>query len=171
MRDSMKRSHLTELEGAALGIVLRAGACTPYALRRAFATSPSRFWSGSAGAVYPLVRRLERRRLLASRADRKDRRARRLVRATPAGRRAFEDWLLDPVRAADFGFDPLRTRLFYADLVPRTRLEAFLARTAGGISATRAPAVPEAPHVARLHAAWRRLRRGALEEFRNWDPA
>jgi DNA-binding PadR family transcriptional regulator len=166
MRQVTKGLQLTELEGAALGIVLRAGACTPYAVRRAFGSSPSRFWSGSAGAVYPLVRRLERRRLIAARADRRDRRGRRLISVTPAGRRAFEAWLLDADRAADFGFDPLRTRLFYSDLVPAARLAPFLAAAAGQIAATRAPAVPGAPHVARLHDSWRRLRRGALEEFR-----
>lgn len=162
----MKGSQLTELEGAALGIVLRAGSCTPYAVRRAFGSSPSRFWSGSAGAVYPLVRRLERRRLLAARADHGDGRARRLLSVTPAGRRAFAAWLLDADRAADFGFDPLRTRLFYSDLVPAARLEPFLAATAQRMAATRAPAVPGAPHVLRLHDSWRRMRGRALEEFR-----
>jgi DNA-binding PadR family transcriptional regulator len=166
MRRMPKRFRLTELEGAALGIILRAGACTPYAVRRAFGSSPSRFWSGSAGAVYPLVRRLERRGLLAARADRKDGRARRIVHVTPAGRRAFDAWLLDPERAADFGFDPLRTRLFYSDLVPAARLASFLGATAGRIASTRAPEVPGAPHVSRLHEGWRRLRCGALEEFR-----
>jgi DNA-binding PadR family transcriptional regulator len=166
MRQMAKRFQLTELEGAVLGVILRAGTCTAYAVRRAFATSPSRFWTGSAGAVYPLVARLERRGLLAARRDRRDGRARRELTVTPAGRRAFEAWLLDPDRAADFGFDPLRTRLFYSDLVPAARLEALLAATAARIAAVRAPAVPQAPHVARLHESWRRLRGGALEEFR-----
>jgi len=166
MRQVAKRSQLTELEGAALGIVLRAGACTPYAVRRAFGGSPSRFWSGSAGAVYPLVRRLERRRLFAARADRRDGRARRLLSVTPAGRRAFEAWLLDADRAADLGFDPLRTRLFYSDLVPAARVAGFLERTAAAMAAGRGPPRPDLPHAMRLHESWCRLRSGALEEFR-----
>jgi len=165
MRQGVSRQRLTELEGAALGHVLRAGACTPYAIKETFRTSPSRFWSGSAGAVYPLVRRLVARGLLVAKPDKRDGRARRFVSATPAGRTAWLAWLVDADRAADFGFDPLRTRLFYSELVPPRRLRAFLAETAGILAAgTRAPQ-SELPHVPVLHAVWARLRASALAEF------
>jgi DNA-binding PadR family transcriptional regulator len=165
MRRNENKRRLTELEGAALAQVVRAGSCTPYAIKETFRTSPSRFWSGSAGAVYPLVRRLVARGLLVSRRDLRDRRARRVVSATPAGRAALLSWLVDAERAADFGFDPLRTRLFYSELVPPRRLQAFLAETAGLLAiGTPAPRTDLA-HVLPLHASWARLRRSALAEF------
>ncbi|HZE88705.1 MAG TPA: PadR family transcriptional regulator, partial [Verrucomicrobiae bacterium] len=58
------RKGLSELEGATLGVVWSEQPCTPYAIRRVFQTSPSPFWSGSAGAIYPLVERLETRGLV-----------------------------------------------------------------------------------------------------------
>lgn len=165
MRRNDSKRRLTELEGAALAQVVRAGACTPYAIKETFRTSPSRFWSGSAGAVYPLVRRLVARGLLVSRPDLRDRRARRVVSATPAGRAALQSWLVDAERAADFGFDPLRTRLFYSELVPPQRLQKFLAETAGLLAIGSPAPRSDLAHVMPLHASWARLRAAALAEF------
>ena len=61
-----KDRALTELEGAALGVVVRDGPCTSYVVKEMFRGSPSEFWSGSAGSIYPLMRRLEERGLVAS---------------------------------------------------------------------------------------------------------
>ena len=58
--------ELSELEYVVLGVVRQEAPCTPYVIRQVFAHSPSSYWSGSAGAIYPLVRRLERRGLLES---------------------------------------------------------------------------------------------------------
>ena len=55
----------SELEGAVLGVIWQEGPCTAYTIRKQFVASPSPQWSGSAGAIYPLVRRLEKKRLLA----------------------------------------------------------------------------------------------------------
>jgi len=44
----------------------------------------------SAGTLYPLLHRLERRGLLASRSERSGRRTRRLYKLTPAGRRSLK---------------------------------------------------------------------------------
>src|SRR5262245_13459166 len=47
--------NLTELEGTALGVIWAGQPCTPYRVRRVFLDSPSPSWSGSAGAIYPLI--------------------------------------------------------------------------------------------------------------------
>jgi DNA-binding PadR family transcriptional regulator len=52
------------LEGCVLGILWERGPCTAYAARKVLRESPSPYWSGSAGAVYPLLARLEGRRLV-----------------------------------------------------------------------------------------------------------
>jgi hypothetical protein len=47
--------RLSELEAAVLGLVWSDGPCTAYAVRRTVQNSLSTQWSGSAGAVYPVV--------------------------------------------------------------------------------------------------------------------
>jgi DNA-binding PadR family transcriptional regulator len=120
-------SRLTDLEGAALAEFAKRGPTTSYAVTRTFRESPSEFWSGSAGAVYPMVRRLEKRGLLKSESAEQGRRERTDYSITPLGRAALEHWLLDGDRAAGLGFDPLRTRLIYLDLVSPAQRGALLA--------------------------------------------
>lgn len=108
---------LTELEGAALSVIDGLGSCTPYQVRRNFLSSRSREWSGSAGAVYPAIRRLHAVGLLRSR-ETED--ARRSVRfsLSAAGRKAFEAYLKDVERACGSGLDPFRCRADYWDTLP-----------------------------------------------------
>ena len=54
---------LTELEGAILSEIYHRGQKTAFQVRRAFAASHSLEWKGSAGAVYPAVKRLRAARL------------------------------------------------------------------------------------------------------------
>ncbi len=110
-------SELTDLEGAALADIARRGPTTSYAVARTFAGSPSEFWSGSAGAVYPMIKRLEARGLLESVQASDGNRVRADYRITEIGREALRTWLLDADRAAGLGFDPLRTRAVHLDLV------------------------------------------------------
>ena len=100
---------LTELEGAALSVIRALGACTPYQVRQDFLQSRSREWSGSAGAVYPALRRLQTRGLL--RAEQTgDARRSVLYSLSPTGVRAFLAWLSDAERAIGSGLDPFRCR-------------------------------------------------------------
>ena len=121
-----KHEALTDLEGAILALLARGGPMTGYALSRAFADSPSAFWSGSSGAIYPLTRRLMKRKLIAGTATATGKREATNFDLTPAGRAAFQAWLLDVDRAADVGFDPLRTRFFFLHLVSPVRRAQFL---------------------------------------------
>src|SRR5262252_1915289 len=104
--------RLTELEGAVLGVIARSSPCTPYRVRRVFLDSPSPYWSGSAGAIYPLLRRLEQRGLLTSRKRRTGRRAALAYTLTARGTQAFRAWLQPPWPTVVTGVpaDPLRTR-------------------------------------------------------------
>ncbi|MBY0422267.1 MAG: PadR family transcriptional regulator [Parvularculaceae bacterium] len=131
---------------------------TAYAIARDFADSPSEFWSGSAGAVYPMIRRLTERGLLESITGADGKRAKTQYRLTAEGRAAMEAWLLDAERAAGFGFDPLRTRMMFLSLVPGHRRDAFLERVEEHIKSKQAkngfPGKddPERNHVTRLRA-------------------
>lgn len=119
-------NELTDLEGAALADIARHGPTTSYAVAKTFAESPSEFWSGSAGAVYPMIKRLETRGLLEAVQGINGRRARTDYCITDTGRDALRAWLLDADRAAGLGFDPLRTRAIHLDLVSREERVRFL---------------------------------------------
>ena len=120
--------RLTELEGAVLGTLRQHAPCTPYRIRRVFLDSPSPYWSGSAGAIYPLVLRLERRGLIRSKPDATGEREGRLYTLTATGARAIREWLEPPWPPIVTGVpaDPLRTRVSVLDaLSPAARARFF----------------------------------------------
>ncbi len=104
---------MSELEHVVLGIVWTEQPCTAYAVRRVFQESPSSHFSGSAGAIYPLMRRLERRGLLRSRARRGDGRASRVYRLAAGGLAELRKWLQPPLPpgSALMDIDPLRLKV------------------------------------------------------------
>lgn len=115
------RAGLTELEGAIFGVLARAPSATAYRIRRVFQDSRSAEWSGSAGAVYPAIRRLVAERLIKERAE-TDGRGTHTYELTQAGRTAYERWLCDIARAVGPGLDPFRTRApLWIGLPPATQ--------------------------------------------------
>ena len=102
-------SPLTEVEGAILSEIAHRGNTTAFRVRRAFELSPSVEWSGSAGAIYPAIRRLRDRGLIGGEAT-GDRRATVRLSLTEAGDAAMRDWACDPERASSVGIDPFRLR-------------------------------------------------------------
>ena len=116
----------TELESCVLGIIAEHQPCTAYVVRRHLGVSLSSYWSASAGAIYPLLRRLEEREWI--RVDEKDwgTRKRRSFSLTRAGRKRLREWFSPPIVkwAAAFTYDPIRTRVFFLDHeTPIRRLE------------------------------------------------
>jgi DNA-binding PadR family transcriptional regulator len=119
---------LTELEGTVMGVLWAGQPCTPYQVRREFLDSPSPHWSGSAGAIYPLVERLERAGLVRSEPHATGSRRSRLYRLTPAGRRALVRWIGPPLGDEVVGVppDPLRARIALLALFPPAHQRAYL---------------------------------------------
>ena len=120
---------LTELEGCVLGILSTLGPCTAYLVRCQFLESPSPYWSGSAGAIYPLLRRLVRRGLVQERRRSEGRRKSLLLSLTAGGRAALASWLLPPLPDLVIGVpsDPLRTRFGFLGALDARQRRAFLA--------------------------------------------
>ena len=117
------RSH-SELECFVIGLVWQLGPCSPYDVRRALLDSPSSQWSGSAGAIYPLMSRLAKRGLLSVKRESDSARARRVYRVTAAGLAALKAWIGPPLAgdAVTVTYDPLRSRArFLGSLSPAER--------------------------------------------------
>jgi DNA-binding PadR family transcriptional regulator len=126
-----RRRTLTELEGAVLGELGARGPCTPYSVRREFLDSPSPYWSGSAGAIYPLLRRLESLQLVQSLPSVAGRRRSRLYSLTKNGRDALKEWLKPPLPEIVIGVpaDPLRTRLSFLSALSQAERFRFVSET------------------------------------------
>jgi DNA-binding PadR family transcriptional regulator len=117
---------LTELQGAALGIIWLNSPCTPYQVRKVFERSPSPHWTGSAGAIYPMIRKLESAWLITSQRHKVGRRIGRRYSMTPIGSRALQKWLQRAITEKTIGvpLDALRTRIrFFAALPPSARIK------------------------------------------------
>lgn len=154
-----RMTNLTDLEGAALAEIASRGSATAYAIAQAFARSPSEYWSGSAGAVYPLIKRLAGRGLLNPSPAAAGKRERLDYRITEPGRIAMEAWLLHARRASGMGFDPLRTRLLYLHLAAPAQREAFLSEVRSLSEEFAAqPAFVGQPIPMKIHKTWLKAR-------------
>jgi DNA-binding PadR family transcriptional regulator len=118
----------SELECTVLALVWREPKMSAYAIRQHFLRSPSSQWSGSAGAIYPLVKRLERRGWLRSNAMTKGERAGSVYSLTPAGRQVMHEWLAPPLapELASAVPDPLRTRMYFLGALSPAERRRFL---------------------------------------------
>lgn len=115
--------NLTELEGAVLGVIWMDGPLSAYAIRSTFLKSRSSHFSGSAGAIYPLVDRLKDAGFVHATRHKQGSRASRRFTITPTGKRALREWLShDKNDMAAVEFDPIRARVhFLGILTPRQR--------------------------------------------------
>ncbi len=121
---------LSELEGCVLGYLWKYGASTAYAVRKELLDSPSSHWSGSAGAIYPLLERLERRGVVASSKGARGDRAHWTYELTDAGHDAFMAWRAPPLAydIISIAPDPLRTRMYFLGALSGPRRATFLAQ-------------------------------------------
>ena len=122
------RKELTELEQCVVGVVWRDGPMTAYEIALMFSTSLSSYWSGSAGAIYPLVERLRKRGLLQASKGARGRTRRTLFTTTQRGVEALRSWIAPPLPlpAGAPSFDPIRTRLFFIEVLPKALWPGFL---------------------------------------------
>lgn len=112
-----------------LGHLWKHGPTTAYAVRKELLNSPSSHWSGSAGAIYPLLERLENQKLVVSREGARGDRAHWAYELTEAGHKALNAWLA-PTLAEDIisiAPDPLRTRMYFLGALTPKQRAIFLA--------------------------------------------
>jgi len=125
----------SELEGFVLGLVWQLGPCSPYEVRRQMRASPSSQWSASAGAMYPLIRRLESLGLVRSKARRTGKRERREYELTARGLVALRTWVGPPLapEAVTVAHDPLRSRARFLGVLGPTERTAWVAAARGAL--------------------------------------
>jgi DNA-binding PadR family transcriptional regulator len=150
------KSDPSSLEAALVGLLAR-GPASGYELRKVFQTTPLAAYSDSPGAVYPALRRLEKRGLVSGREAAGGRR-RKQLRLTATGRAWAQRWAAAPVTTADIARDAAAVDLRLALLsnIRPARIPGFLVEYAGAIES----------HLASLTAAATELtdlpRSGAL---------
>ena len=119
---------LSELEGVCLGLVRKHEPCTAYRVRQELRAAPSSHWQASAGSVYPLLTRLEDKKLVSKISDAADGRGRKLLRITRQGRTALRKWLLmgaAPELISSMA-DPIRSRMFFLDVLSAAQQPRYL---------------------------------------------
>lgn len=118
-RPSTRNPDPSELESCVLAFVARNGPCTAYAVRRYLAASESSYWSASSGAIYPLMDKLADVGWVTVHEEPFGQRTKRTYELSAEGRRRVTRWLSPPIprEAAAHTHDPIRTRLFFFDLV------------------------------------------------------
>lgn len=111
-----------------LGLVWQLGPVSAYDVRTQMRRSPSTQWSGSAGAIYPLIRRLARLKLLAARREQVGQRARVRYRITGAGLRVLRAWVGPPIskEAVTVSYDPLRSRARFLRVLTEDQKRSWL---------------------------------------------
>jgi DNA-binding PadR family transcriptional regulator len=118
----------SELECFTLGLIWQAGPCTPYQVRKQMLDSPSTQWSGSAGSIYPLMRRLKSRGWLRVKQEATGRRKHETYSITAAGVKALKQWVGPPMadEAVTVAYDPLRSRARFLGVLTRRQQLAWL---------------------------------------------
>ncbi len=149
-----------------LGMV-RLGARSGYAIKKAADVSTRFFWPTSLAQVYPQLARLEGAGLLSRSDDCEGGRERHAYELTEAGERALHEWLASAEDAPEQFRDEGVLRLFFADALSHDEQLALVRRlrrrAALGASETRERIIPLAEalersgtefpaHVARLRA-------------------
>lgn len=92
-RSASGPSRLSDHEGSVLALIARSQPVSAYQLMRIFSESPVTHINKSKGTIYPIVRRLKERGLLASRQVSNDGRRTELLSCNAKGKRELKDWI------------------------------------------------------------------------------
>jgi len=130
--------ELTEHEGMLLALLAREEPATAYQLYRIFEDSPVSSINTSKGQLYPAIRRLRERGLVAATKVAGDGRKAEDLRVTPEGLAAVQKWVRE-IGAAHVVLDnPLRTRMLSLDLLTRAERMEWVARAKALVRAKQA---------------------------------
>jgi len=103
--------NLSDHEGTFLSLVLRIQPATAYQVTKIYEDSPVSNFNTSKGKIYPLIRRLVERGLIAKTAIEGDGRGSEQLHCTDEGRKAVREWVRQIRPAHVLLDDPLRTKV------------------------------------------------------------
>jgi len=109
--------NLTDHEGALLAEVLRRQPVTAYRITKAYGIDPVSSFNSSKGHVYPMIKRMAKRRLLKSSTVSTDARRTETWECTKKGEIALREWLKIVSPHHLLLEDPMRTRIMSFDLL------------------------------------------------------
>ena len=128
----MSDVRLTDHEGTFLALVLRLQPISAYEVSRIYEDSPVSNFNTSKGKIYPLIRRLQERGLIAKQRVESDARGTELLSCTEAGRGAVRAWVRELKPAHLLLEDPLRTKVQSFELLgEQERIDWILAAKDG----------------------------------------
>lgn len=119
---------MTDLELIVLGVIWRFGPCTPYSIREVFRKSLSAHWNCSTGSIYPIIRRLEKNRLVTGKKEPRGRRPAVMYEVSKTGLTFLKEWLSPPAPGGEqlLTLDPLRSRIRFLEVLKKKDQLAFL---------------------------------------------
>lgn len=110
MRCAESQADLSDNEGSLLALVLRRQPVTAYQLLKIYEQSPVSSFNESKGSLYPLIRRMKARGLLAAAPVAGDGRGAEALSCTARGRDAARAWAMAVKPRHILPDDPLRTK-------------------------------------------------------------
>ena len=118
---------LTDHEGTFLSLVLRIQPTTAYQVTKIYEASPVNNFNTSKGKIYPLIRRLTERGLLAKQLVEGDGRGTEALLCTKAGEKAVRTWVRQIRDTHVLLDDPLRTKVQSFGLLTKEEQIAWIA--------------------------------------------
>ena len=124
---------LSTLERTVLGVVWKRGPCTGYAVVMEFAGSAGSAYRSGASSVYPLLNRLEKAGLLASK--RSEKRGEKQYEITEEGLGVLRDWFVLSPAGDDFtcALDVLRSRTYFLKALTKEERDCFFEQALAGL--------------------------------------
>lgn len=118
--------RLTDNEGSLLALMLRRQPVTAYQLLRLYEQSPVSSFNESKGSLYPLIRRLKARGLIAAEPIAGDGRKAERLSCTATGRAAARRWVKELEPRHILPDDPLRTKAISFELLDAAERRAWI---------------------------------------------
>ncbi len=101
---------------------------TGYQVMRQFQASSSSYFSGSAGAIYPLLKRLDKMGLIEDSGEKLNSKTKARYQITPLGEEKLRDWVRAPIPVEDVSYavDFLRSRVFNMKMLTTDEIHEFV---------------------------------------------
>lgn len=112
-------SQLTDDEATFVALLVRVQPATAYQLSKIYADSPISNFGTSKGKIYPMIRRLKERGVIAGKTIAGDARNSEILRSTTKGRDALRRWVRQVKPSHLLPEDPLRTMVQSFELLSR----------------------------------------------------